>query len=615
MPIAADLAVKGLLILAAAAAAGFMLRRRAAATRYLVWSTAMMSLLLLPVLAALLPAWQAPVIPEAWIAAVEAPQAPPQPERRPAREAVTRETPRAIRAAPPAVREASEATRETPRAAYVAALARLADAARSTGPRALVLVWMIGALALMAHLLAGVLRVGYLARRGMPSASPHVLDAFERTSKRLGISRTVRLIESGSTTVPVTWELLRPAVMLPATAGDWPADRLEVVLLHELAHVKRRDCQIWLLAHVATALHWFNPLAWYALRRLRIEREHACDDHVLTSGARATDYANHLLEIARGLLRRQPSWAAVPMARRSQLRGRVTAILDPRNPRKLPDRRTTMIATIATLILLLPLAALQAGVSAQVPQPSPAAAKPSVAAVPLASPSPAFAAVPSATPRPTPDAIPSAVPRPTSAAVPSAVPRPTSAAVPSAVPRATAQASTQPSIDELVSMRIHGVTPEFIDSIRTAVGGNLTIDDFIAFRIHGVNAELAASMRGVFGDDIDGDDLVSARIHGVSPELAQRMSDVFGTELSFDMLVSMRIHGASAEYIEQIRGLVPDGDALTAGDIVSMRIHGVSVEWINELRDDGYIDLTADELVSIKIHGIDRILKRRKGGQ
>src|SRR6185436_10190982 len=105
---------------------------------------------------------------------------------------------------------------------------------------------------------------------------------------------------------------------------------LRVVLLHELAHVRRRDCLWQWIMQLACAIYWFHPLIWIAAKRLQNERERACDDLVIAAGAKASDYAEHLLAIASGLQSNAfAAYAAIAMARRSALEGRLLAILEP----------------------------------------------------------------------------------------------------------------------------------------------------------------------------------------------------------------------------------------------------------------------------------------------
>jgi hypothetical protein len=130
--------------------------------------------------------------------------------------------------------------------------------------------------------------------------------------------------------------------------------------MHEMAHIRRRDCLIQLLANVVCTIYWVNPFVWLAARRLRIERERACDDFVLESGARPSDYADHLLDIARSLgVARCSTFAAVAIAKRSQLEGRLLAILDPSLSRRRPGTASFVAVAVLIASVALPLGALR----------------------------------------------------------------------------------------------------------------------------------------------------------------------------------------------------------------------------------------------------------------
>ncbi|MGH7136765.1 MAG: M56 family metallopeptidase, partial [Pirellulales bacterium] len=150
----------------------------------------------------------------------------------------------------------------------------------------------------------------------------------------------------------MTWGLLRPMVLVPEDWRDWPPERQRCVLLHELAHVKRLDVVFQMIGRLAAALYWFNPLVWFAVRQLRIERELACDDCVLASGERASDYARELLKIAK-LYRPRPLAAGVAMAHSARLDRRVLRILDRARARwpMSPRAARSLFVTAAVLVL------------------------------------------------------------------------------------------------------------------------------------------------------------------------------------------------------------------------------------------------------------------------
>ncbi len=169
--------------------------------------------------------------------------------------------------------------------------------------------------------------------------------------------------------MPAIAGLLRPRLLLPVGFDQWPADRRRAVLLHELAHARRFDCLTRFLSQLVCAAFWFQPLVWFAAWRARIEQEQAADDAVILAGERHTDYAAHLLEVAR--LHVMPT--ALAMAKPSTLHQRLESILDGSvNRRALAAPQLAAIAVTLTF-LALAVGALHPAQAAPPQAPAPAA--------------------------------------------------------------------------------------------------------------------------------------------------------------------------------------------------------------------------------------------------
>lgn len=188
-------------------------------------------------------------------------------------------------------------------------------------------VWAAGAVYLLGRLGADLIRVRAMTARAS-DAPPQLRVLGERLRKEAGIRRLVRVLVSGQTSVPLTWRHRQPVILLPATSEQWPDERCEAVLRHELAHVRRSDFAGLMLVEVIRSLYWVNPLAAAAARRARLEQEMSCDDAAIGAGMTRTAYARHLLEVAReaatpgGFAR-----AALTMARPSTLKTRIRSIM------------------------------------------------------------------------------------------------------------------------------------------------------------------------------------------------------------------------------------------------------------------------------------------------
>lgn len=334
---AALVVAKSTLLLCTAALAARALRRGSAAARHLVWCLALGGAMALPALALIVPGWK-----PAFLAVL---------------------------------RPAGAAWGSVPAAQVLPPLSL---------PVALATLWAAGAAVVLARLALALRAASRLARHAETVDDPEWTGLLERLGQAMEVGRPVTLLRSAEAAMPLTWGALHPSILLPAEADAWPEERRRVVLLHELAHVARRDCLVQTLAMVCCAAYWFHPGAWWAARRMREEREQACDDRVLAAGARASDYAGHLLDVARAY-RAPLCAAAIAMAAPSQLEGRVRAVLEPRRDRRAVTRRTGAVCAGAVLLASLPLAAVAPSERAPAAKPAMAWELPPARSVPPAS--------------------------------------------------------------------------------------------------------------------------------------------------------------------------------------------------------------------------------------
>jgi beta-lactamase regulating signal transducer with metallopeptidase domain len=356
-------AVKATLILAFAGLLTAFWRTASASARHLVWTIAVASALILPLAAVGMaklgtPRLAVPLrMPVATITADIAPDLPDP--------VVIDESAKAIgEPVMPAADEGSVSEGiASPVTAQIELPALAAIVASSVGGGVLsdwrryaMILWAAGAIVALLPLLIAVLRVRILARHARVVTDSSWTYLIERTPAVSHLSSRVRILESQDMAMPMTWGVTHPTLLLPSGARTWPEWKRRNILLHELAHIERRDCLTQLVAEAACAVYWFNPLAWVAAHRMRVERELACDDCVISAGAPASDYAQNLLEVARSL--RAPaltSSTAIAMARPSQLSGRLLAVLDARRNRQGVTRSVfagaSFIAAIAVVVL------------------------------------------------------------------------------------------------------------------------------------------------------------------------------------------------------------------------------------------------------------------------
>jgi beta-lactamase regulating signal transducer with metallopeptidase domain len=615
------IAVKATALLGVAAFAQLVMRTRwSAATRHLVWTLALVSVLLLPVMTAVLPDWAVP-IRSASASRSAAPHVTPAPE------------------APDGV----EST-----ASLSIALRPIAAAPRRSDfswPAVIAGVYAAGVIALGMLFGAQLWKARRFTRHTTLVEDPRWTRLLDECASRTGVHRPVRLLRSRAHNVPVALGTRRPSIVLPAVADTWADDRRRAVILHELAHVARRDCLTQALAVAACAIYWFHPAAWWVARRMRIERELACDDRVIAAGTEPRAYAGHLLEIAYSFGGHRAPALAVSMARRHQIEGRLLAALDTGRNRTVPALRVRLAASMLAAALLLPLAIVT-------PTTAAAERKVEVATdVRLDSHAAAMGVAQGVGAgtweiRPTStegtvhlklvelnsstgsnvridrlEGLTAAQLAGAGGPVQFRIRRDAGTFTFEGVIRNGVGAGTfsftpdsnfagelarrgfaRPTASEQYELARHDVGYEFVDELNKQGYAKPQTRELVRAGQHGVRLDYLRDM-GALGYRLGSlAPLITLRDHGVTPAYVRELAEHGYKGLPADELRRARDHGVSSEYVRGMREA--DYRSLTMDELINARDHGVGPDFVRGLAEAGHTKLPLDQLIRVRDHGV-----------
>ena len=483
----------------------------------------------------------------------------------------------------------------------------------------LVYIWMAGVLALSIRSLGGFLVTQQWKRHKVRLADALWQDSLARLAKRLAVSRKVRLWESAVAHTPAVIGWIRPVVLLPASAISGLAPgQIEALLAHELAHIRRHDYLVNLLQSAIETLLFYHPAVWWVGRQMRTERENCCDDLAVAVCGDALGYARALTELEKIRI----ATPRLAMAANSgSLLQRVRRLLDPRGDFA-PSRAAIHADWVTGVGIALCVVSIWAtsGATSGAASRGPARLHPdnSVPTVHLVN------ALYQQRPEPPRTEL-VAMAQPAAQAAQTSEPSTDKSFVGGIAAlgykdlsvdqlislkihdvtteyvRGFLAAGLKPTVDEIVSFAIHGAQPADILEMQK-LGYKLTPSEIVSMYIHGLTPEFTRQMKSAGFGTPTFDQLISFKIHDATPEIAEQFKQAGVRELDFDKLVSLQIHGATPDAVKQIGALgYPN---LTADDVISMCIHGVDVDFVRKAQKHGFKDLSVDKLIKLKQFGI-----------
>lgn len=465
----------------------------------------------------------------------------------------------------------------------------------------LVQVWFIGVLLFSLRTVGGVVLLERIRRRDAIPADNSLAALGAAIQRRMGLNRIIRYCESLELEAPAVIGWFRPVVLLPISAlTGFSQEQLQAVIAHELAHIKRFDGFVNLFQVFVESLLFYHPAVWWLNRRIRAERENCCDDAAIAVCGNPLEYARALT-----LMEERRAAPALAMAANSSpLAARIRRLLGA--PSLNSGLRTLGLAAAILCLSAAVLAgnaffATARSAAAQTRLASPASpASPAVVVVEASRP-----ATPAA---PKPQVASATEADPALAASPAsepaqAAPSPDPQAQPNPAPKQSyidglkAEGLDNLSLDELISMKVQGITAQYVHDIH-ALGLKPSVDDLVGMKVQGITPDYVKEMRAA-GLNLDVDQLIGMKVQGITPEYMQQMKDL-GLKTDADDLIGMKVQGITPDYVKEMRGL---GLNVDGDNLIGMKVQGITPEYVQQMRATG-LKIDTDELIGMKVQGI-----------
>ena len=455
--------------------------------------------------------------------------------------------------------------------------------------------WVLGVIVLSMRSIGGWWVIQRLRATAIEEAPQPVRQGFARVASSLGLRREVLLRVSSAIAGPITIGAVRTMVLLPVSAITLLGpDELEMVLAHELAHVRRADFLCNLLQTLLETLFFFHPAVWWIAKRIRHERELCCDDLALKICPNPVTYATALFRLEEQRVRQWRLAMALDGHQSNQtLHMRISRILG--QPMAQAGGRSIQpfSLVVAAIALVVSLLATPPVVASFVPAPVARAEHAILQTIAEPKGAPVVHSVP---------ARKSAVDASTQAATPAPAPQSTPAPEPKTtyIDRMKA-AGYDVDLDKYIAMKIQGVTPEFAQQMAQAGFGKLSADDLMACKIHGVSPEEIAKMKQQGFEIKSIQDAISFRIFNVTPEFVTGMKAAGFPNLTQQQVLSLRVQGVTPEYAQ---GIAKEFPGATVEDVIKTRIFHIDAGFIEQAKRIGLKQLTIEKLVQLRISGI-----------